>query len=122
MVFVERLGAAIARVPNDATAFGHRDAEYDLVIAAIWDDDSQEQAHVEWASSFWEATQPYSTDSVYVNYLSEEGEGRVRDVASHPSIEELCLAADVLVTDYSSVMFDYAVLDRPIVIHARLVP
>ena len=44
--------------------------------------------------------------------------GRIRDVAAHPSIEELCLAADVLVTDYSSLMFDYAVLDRPIVIHA----
>jgi CDP-glycerol glycerophosphotransferase len=44
--------------------------------------------------------------------------GRIRDVASHPSIEALCLAADVLVTDYSSIMFDYAVLDRPIVIHA----
>jgi CDP-glycerol glycerophosphotransferase len=44
--------------------------------------------------------------------------GRIRDVASHPSIEELCLAADVLLTDYSSLMFDYAVLDRPIVIHA----
>jgi len=45
-------------------------------------------------------------------------EGRVRDVAGHPSVEELCLAADVLVTDYSSIMFDYAVLDRPILIHA----
>ena len=45
-------------------------------------------------------------------------EGRVRDVASHPSVEELCLAADVLLTDYSSIMFDYAVLDRPIVVHA----
>ena len=45
-------------------------------------------------------------------------EGRIRDVASHPSVEELCIAADVLVTDYSSIMFDYAVLDRPIVIHA----
>jgi CDP-glycerol glycerophosphotransferase len=44
--------------------------------------------------------------------------GRLRDVSDHPSIEELCLAADVLVTDYSSIMFDYAVLDRPIVIHA----
>jgi CDP-glycerol glycerophosphotransferase len=44
--------------------------------------------------------------------------GRIRDVASHPSIERLCLAADVLVTDYSSIMFDYAVLNRPIVIHA----
>jgi CDP-glycerol glycerophosphotransferase len=45
-------------------------------------------------------------------------EGRILDVAAHPSIEQLCLAADVLVTDYSSIMFDYAVLDRPIVIHA----
>jgi CDP-glycerol glycerophosphotransferase (TagB/SpsB family) len=44
--------------------------------------------------------------------------GRVRDVAAHPSVEELCLAADMLVTDYSSLMFDYGVLDRPILIHA----
>ena len=42
----------------------------------------------------------------------------VIDVADHPRIEDLYLAADVLVTDYSSVMFDYAVLDRPIVIYA----
>ena len=45
-------------------------------------------------------------------------EGKLLDVAAHPSIETLCLAADVLVTDYSSLMFDYAILDRPIVIHA----
>jgi CDP-glycerol glycerophosphotransferase (TagB/SpsB family) len=43
---------------------------------------------------------------------------RVVDVASHPSIEELSIASDVLVTDYSSLMFDFAVLDRPIVIYA----
>jgi CDP-glycerol glycerophosphotransferase len=46
------------------------------------------------------------------------GSSRVIDVAAHPSIEELCVASDVLVTDYSSLMFDYAVLDRPIVIYA----
>ncbi|MFG2519000.1 CDP-glycerol glycerophosphotransferase family protein [Streptomyces sp. NPDC048527] len=44
--------------------------------------------------------------------------GRVIDVCGHPSVETLCLAADALVTDYSSLMFDYANLDRPIVIHA----
>jgi CDP-glycerol glycerophosphotransferase len=43
---------------------------------------------------------------------------RILDVSTHPSVEELCLAADVLVTDYSSVMFDYAVLDRPMVVFA----
>lgn len=40
-------------------------------------------------------------------------------MSAHPSVEELCLASDALVTDYSSLMFDYAVLDRPIVIHAE---
>ncbi|MGX1670168.1 bifunctional glycosyltransferase/CDP-glycerol:glycerophosphate glycerophosphotransferase [Streptomyces sp. NPDC055400] len=47
-----------------------------------------------------------------------QGAGRVVDVSDHPSVESLCLAADALVTDYSSLMFDYANLDRPIVIHA----
>lgn len=43
---------------------------------------------------------------------------QVVDVSDHPSVEELCLAADVLVTDYSAIMFDYAILDRPIVVYA----
>ncbi|MGW2177937.1 CDP-glycerol glycerophosphotransferase family protein [Streptomyces sp. NPDC001732] len=38
----------------------------------------------------------------------------VIDVTGHPSVEELCLASDALITDYSSLMFDYACLDRPI--------
>lgn len=45
-------------------------------------------------------------------------EGAIVDVSAHPCVEELCLAADALVTDFSSLMFDYANLDRPIVIHA----
>nr|MDT0660202.1 bifunctional glycosyltransferase family 2 protein/CDP-glycerol:glycerophosphate glycerophosphotransferase [Micromonospora sp. DSM 115978] len=44
--------------------------------------------------------------------------GRVLDVSGHPSVEDLYLAADVLITDYSSAMFDYGILDRPIVIYA----
>ncbi|MBO8184722.1 bifunctional glycosyltransferase/CDP-glycerol:glycerophosphate glycerophosphotransferase [Streptomyces spirodelae] len=44
--------------------------------------------------------------------------GLVRDVSRHPSVEDLCLAADALITDYSSLMFDYANLDRPLVVHA----
>jgi CDP-glycerol glycerophosphotransferase len=43
---------------------------------------------------------------------------RVLDVSGAARIEDLYLAADVLVTDYSSAMFDYGVLDRPIVVYA----
>ncbi|APY85076.1 CDP-glycerol:glycerophosphate glycerophosphotransferase [Streptomyces alfalfae] len=44
--------------------------------------------------------------------------GLIKDVSQYPAVEDLCLAADVLITDYSSVMFDYACLDRPIVAYA----
>ena len=44
--------------------------------------------------------------------------GRVLDVSTYDPVEELALAADALVTDYSSIMFDYANLDRPVVIYA----
>ncbi|MGC5365375.1 bifunctional glycosyltransferase/CDP-glycerol:glycerophosphate glycerophosphotransferase [Streptomyces sp. DT24] len=43
---------------------------------------------------------------------------RVIDVSGHPSVESLALASDALITDYSSLMFDYANLDRPIVVHS----
>ena len=43
---------------------------------------------------------------------------RVTDVSSFPAVETLYLAADALITDFSSVMFDYAVLDRPLIIFA----
>ncbi|NEY31720.1 glycosyltransferase [Streptomyces sp. PRKS01-65] len=44
--------------------------------------------------------------------------GRIVDVSGHPRVEELYLAADALITDYSSAMFDYALLDRPIIVYA----
>lgn len=42
----------------------------------------------------------------------------VLDVSRYPDIAELYLAADLLVTDYSSAMFDFAVTGKPIVFFA----
>ncbi len=44
--------------------------------------------------------------------------GRIVDVSAYPVVEDLYLAADVMVSDYSSAMFDFAVLDKPLVIFA----
>lgn len=52
-------------------------------------------------------------NSPHVNELRRTG--RIVDVSGHPRVEELYLATDALITDYSSAMFDYAVLDRPII-------
>jgi len=57
---------------------------------------------------------------VRLHYLlgsaSVGGSAFVRDVSTHPDIRELYLAADVLITDYSSAMFDFAVTGKPIVL------
>jgi len=41
----------------------------------------------------------------------------VRDVSRHPEIADLYLAADLMVTDYSSTMFDFAVTGKPLVFY-----
>lgn len=45
--------------------------------------------------------------------LNEAEREFVVDGFTYPDIQELLLAADVLITDYSSVIFDYALLQRP---------
>jgi CDP-glycerol glycerophosphotransferase len=48
--------------------------------------------------------------------VAESGHPGIRNVSGHPDIRDLYLAADVLVTDYSSVMFDFAVTRKPILL------
>lgn len=48
-------------------------------------------------------------------HLDLSGRPGVLDVSLHPDISELYLAADVMITDYSSTMFDFAVTGRPMI-------
>ena len=43
--------------------------------------------------------------------------GFVEDVSSYSDINELYIAADILITDYSSVFFDYANLRKPMIFY-----
>lgn len=43
--------------------------------------------------------------------------GFVQDVSSYSDINELYIAADILITDYSSVFFDYANLRKPVIFY-----
>lgn len=54
--------------------------------------------------------------SHYLNHvvLPPSVRGRVLDVTAHHDMTPLLALADGLITDYSSVMFDYALLDRPL--------
>ncbi|MGY5340054.1 CDP-glycerol glycerophosphotransferase family protein [Levilactobacillus spicheri] len=70
--------------------------------------------------------QQYGDDAVLVlrmhylisNALDISGyEDFVYDMSNHPSISDLYLISDMLITDYSSVFFDYAYLKRPILFY-----
>jgi CDP-glycerol glycerophosphotransferase len=46
------------------------------------------------------------------------GSSQAIDVSAYPNSNEVALVSDLLITDYSSLMFDYACLRRPIVLYA----
>ncbi|MFF4176961.1 CDP-glycerol glycerophosphotransferase family protein [Streptomyces sp. NPDC001750] len=51
--------------------------------------------------------------------VPDSGSGFVRDVSRHPDAGELMLISDALVTDYSSLMFDFALTGRPMLFHTH---
>jgi FAD/FMN-containing dehydrogenase len=78
VMLIEQLGGAVSRIPDDATAFAHRQAPYNLALIARWTDD-RPQVHIDWIRRATDAMQPYSDGGAYVNYLGVgEGQERVR--------------------------------------------
>src|ERR687890_239529 len=73
-----RHGGAVSRVPEDATAAGHRDAAYMVHPIACWQDPADTDRHIEWVGRFSEAMRPFTTGGVYLNFEPDEGEERVR--------------------------------------------
>ena len=51
------------------------------------------------------------------NFDFQSYKGFVYDVSKHDDINELYVVADLLITDYSSVFFDYAILERPMLFY-----
>jgi FAD/FMN-containing dehydrogenase len=64
-------GGAVSRVGEDATAFGHRHADFDLTIFGAWTDEDQDDRHIAWARAFYEDMRPYLR-GVYVNSMADE--------------------------------------------------
>ena len=76
------LGGAIARVPNDATAYAHRDRRIMVNIAALYERAEEDETHLPWIRGFVEAMRQGDDEAAYVNFLGDEGQGRIR--ASYP--------------------------------------
>ena len=71
-IIVFPLGGAVGSQPTDHSAAGNRAAAAVLNIAASWEKEAEDAAHVEWARSTWRDMRRFSTGGTYVNFLTEE--------------------------------------------------
>ena len=72
------LGGAIAHLADDASAYPHRDAPYLININGVDDDPARDDEVIGWTRETFDAMAPFSTGGVYVNFVGNEGEDRVR--------------------------------------------
>jgi FAD/FMN-containing dehydrogenase len=71
-------GGAIARVPDDAMAFGERGAAFTAHVLTMWDSPEQDEACIAWTKETAAAMAPWTTGRVYLNYVSDDGQERIR--------------------------------------------
>jgi FAD/FMN-containing dehydrogenase len=81
-------GGATARVGEDDTGFGPRGGGYTFNITAATEGPEGFEAEREWVRNFWTALAPHHT-SVYVNFLMDEGEERVREAYGAATYDRL---------------------------------
>jgi hypothetical protein len=72
------LGGAVARVDEDQSAFTGRSAGHTVNVVGITQTGEGFDVEREWARGLWSALEPHH-QNVYVNFLMDEGEDRVRE-------------------------------------------
>lgn len=79
---VFRNGGAISRVPEEATAAGHRSAPYMLHPIAQWQDPAEDAVHIGWARELMEGLTTWTTGGVYLNF-EPQGQDVQRGYGAH---------------------------------------
>ncbi len=87
---IRALGGAMARVPDDATAFAHRQSRLMITTACVFEQLEETTTHQAWvddlAGTLLEGQEGHGA---YANFLGEEGEAGVREAYPDPTWERL---------------------------------
>ena len=83
------LGGAMARVPDEATAFGHRSAKLMVNIAAMHERPEERPEHESWASSLAIALSDGTPAAAYVGFVGDEGDEGLRRAYPPATLERL---------------------------------
>jgi FAD/FMN-containing dehydrogenase len=83
-----QLGGAVDEVGIDDTAFNGRGVGHTFNITAATEGEEGFEQERDWVRGFWSALEPFHA-SVYVNFLMEEGQDRVREAYGPAKYERL---------------------------------
>jgi FAD/FMN-containing dehydrogenase len=85
-----QLGGAMARVDEVDTAYGARASGFDVNLNAVWlpEEAAHTATHVGWVRSLFDALEPMAR-GVYVNFLGDEGQDRVRSAYGAKTYDRL---------------------------------
>jgi hypothetical protein len=85
---IYHLGGAVARVGEDEAAFTGRDAGHTVNVIGITKSGEGFDPEREWARGLWSALEPHH-QNVYVSFLMEEGEDRIRQAYGEGKYDRL---------------------------------
>ena len=77
-IFIGALGGATGRAAPGATAYAHRSAQFVLNVHGRWESPSDDARCIGWARDFFDASAPFASGGVYVNFLTADESNRVR--------------------------------------------
>lgn len=87
-IFFGALGGATTRPAPDATAYAHRDALFVMNVHGRWEDPADDTRCIGWARDYFQASAPFASGGVYVNFLTADEVERVRS-AYGPNYDRL---------------------------------
>lgn len=77
-IFFGAIGGATTRPAPDSAAYGHRDAQYVMNVHGRWENPADDERCIRWARDYFEASAPFASGGVYVNFLTADETDRVR--------------------------------------------
>jgi FAD/FMN-containing dehydrogenase len=78
-IVIDHLHGQAARVGATETAFPHRRPGYSVLVLSQWADPADTDANVAWTRETFDALRPYITDRRYMNFLSADDGGALRE-------------------------------------------
>ena len=85
-MIIFRIGQGVTAVPDEATAFSHREASYLFHPIAVWEDAADDERQIAFARGFAEAMRPFTTGAAYLNFTPDN---RVREAYGARKYERL---------------------------------